>query len=330
MEEVWRADSYQLAKAGMEESVIVEIKEVRAKINPDEELEKIQNLKINVVTILDKNYPKLLKEIYDPPALLYIKGEILPIDEFAVAIVGSRKMTDYGKRVASEIATGLAQNNITIVSGLALGIDAVAHKVALDIGGRTIGVLANGLDKIYPITHRILAEKIVSGHGAIVSEFSLGTPPLHFHFPFRNRIIAGLSLGVVVIEAAVDSGALITAKCALDQNREVFAIPGGIYSPTSVGTNELIKKGAKLVTSVDDILNELNIKKVESVQKAREIIADTKEEEILLSLLSKEPKHIDVLVQESKLDITVLNATLMMMEMKGKVKNLGGGNYVIN
>lgn len=302
---------------------------VRSK-KPEVELEKVKKLGLSVVTIKDKNYPKMLSEIPDPPALLYIKGEIKPEDELAIGVVGSRKYTDYGARVTQDITRELAQNKLTIISGLALGIDAIAHKTALDHHTRTIGVLGCGLDKIYPSSNRYLAERILSGNGAIISEYPPGTPPLKHHFPVRNRIISGLSMGIVVIEAAQKSGTLLTAKSALDYNREVFAVPGSIYSSTSEGSHNLIKYGAKLITFGEDIIKELNLERKTHQVQAKKIIPDNKEEAIVLKELNRDkPIHVDKLVKLTGFEISKLNATLIMMEMKGKVRNLGNSQYVL-
>lgn len=327
--DIFKGDLGWINKMGLTPSVQEAIREV-VKKDPDKELEKVKKLGISVVTIKDKNYPKILAEIPDPPAVLYVKGEIKPEDELAIGVVGSRKYTDYGARVTQDITRELAQNKATIVSGLALGIDAIAHKTALDAQGRTIGVLACGLDQIYPSSNKYLAERILKGNGAIISEYPPGTPPLRHHFPVRNRIISGLSLGIVVMEAAQKSGTLLTARSALDYNREVFAVPGSIYSQTSEGSHNLIKYGAKLVTTGEDILRELNIEKKSEQVKAKKIMPDNKEEAVILSKLDKDkPVHVDKLVKLTGFEISALNATLIMMEMKGKVRNLGNNQYVI-
>ncbi len=329
--QAWQASFKELTGHGLEPKIANLIIQTREKINLDQELEKIHKLGINIITIGDKNYPKLLKEIADPPAILYVKGKIIPRDELAIAVVGSRKHTSYGGRVCSDITEELAESGITIVSGLALGIDAISHQAALSAGGRTIGVLGCGLDQIYPVSNRHIAEKIINDSGAIISEFPLGTPPMKYNFPIRNRIIAGLSLGVLVIEASLKSGSLLTSQSALEYNREVFAVPGSIYSENSAGPNNLIKIGAKLVSSAQDILNELNIEVQAKIVKAKTILPDSKEEDIILKILSRdEPTHVDKLTKESKLEMAKINQTLILMEMKGKVRNLGGNLYVRN
>lgn len=325
LKKVWEgADLFGL---GISPKTIGEIRRVRQTIDPDREMEKLKLLDISVVILGDKNYPKLLSEIPDPPALLYYKGQLVP-DEVAVAVVGSRKFSSYGESVTEEIVEPLSQAGVTIVSGLALGIDAIAHRVALEAKGRTVGVLGCGLDRVYPVSNQQLAKRIIQSDGAIVSEYPLGTPAYPSHFPVRNRIIAGLSLGTLVVEAAVESGSLLTARSALDYNRQVFAVPGDIHRPTSIGPNNLIKIGAKSITEADEILTELNLKVKTKQQKARAILPSSKEEAILLEHLSQEPIYVDKLKGLSKLETSTVTATLVLMEMKGMVKNLGGGLYV--
>lgn len=331
MEQAFGAHFDELLKAGLEENIAQEFIVSRNEVNPESKWEELVREKIQLVTIVDENYPKLLKEIYSPPAVLYYKGTLIPREEFTVAVVGTRKITNYGRQVTPEIVTGLVNNGITISSGLALGIDALAHEATLKNNGRTIAVLGSGLDQqnIYPFHNRFLAEKIIEQGGLVLSEYPPGTLPLKQHFPHRNRIIAGLSLGVLVIEAAKESGALITAKYALDQNRDIFAIPGNIYNENSQGPNNLIKMGAKLVMSATDILEALNLANATAFNETKQIIPDSKEEELLLKYLSSEPIHIDELVRQSKLLTSQVTATLTMMEMKGKVRNLGSMNYVL-
>ncbi|MFA6296385.1 MAG: DNA-processing protein DprA [Patescibacteria group bacterium] len=330
MEQVWFADSLELSKAGLEDKVIDYILVKRPTISVDSEMEKLEKENIHIITIKDKAYPKLLKEIYDPPALLYVRGELKEQDEFAISVVGTRKISQYGKQVIPDIVHELASNKITIISGLALGADTFAHQAAIAASGRTIAVLGSGLDHqhIYPYCNKSLSE-IVSQHGAVISEYPINTLPLKQHFPARNRIVSGMSLGILVIEAPSDSGALITAKFGLEHNRDIFAIPGSIYSQNSIGPNNLIKQGAKLITCAQDILDELNLSLATSYQQTKEIVPESKEEEILLKIITKEPVHIDKIVQQSKMPSSQVSATLTMMEMKGKVRNLGAMNYVL-
>lgn len=280
------------------------------------------------IHLKDKSYPRLLKEIHDPPEVLYIKGEIKPEDELALAVVGTRKCTSYGEEVTERLVGDLVAYGLTIVSGMALGIDAVAHQTALRCGGRTIAVLGTGIDIIYPAENKSLARRIVQ-NGAILSEFDPGTEAAPWTFPRRNRIISGLSLGVLVVEAPEQSGALITANLASEQNREVFAVPGPTFSEASVGTLKLIQQGAKLVRTVDDILAELNLEARRGAAEARKVIPESPEEEAILKLLKTEPRSVDFLVRESKLGASAVLATLSTMEITGKVRNLGGQVYRI-
>lgn len=330
-EKTFKANLDDLRKAGIEESVAQEFISTRDDIDIDSILEKIKKENIKICTGEDKTYPKLLKEIYDPPQILYYKGELNNNDEFSLAVVGTRKFTSYGKQATEEIVRKLTNNKIVIVSGLALGIDTLAHDTTLGMSGRTIAVLGTGIDSqsIYPSANRYLAEKIIASGGAVISEFPLGTQPLRYNFPQRNRIISGLTLGTLVVEAGEKSGALITAQCALEQNREVFTIPGSIYSGASKGTNNLVKQGARAVTNIEDILETLDLKNITSYIDNKKIIADSPEEKVVIANLDNEPKHVDELIRLTKLNASIINSTLTMMEMKGMVKNLGGMQYVL-
>jgi DNA processing protein len=326
----WSAEVSEFTQVGLGKSVIEQIRKKRPKINPDWEMGKLIKEGIDLITIQDKNYPKLLKEIYTPPALLYIRGKFKATDQFSLGIVGTRKLSLYGRQITPLITADLAQAGLTIVSGLAKGIDTLAHQTTLETNGRTIAVLGSGLDRksIYPFINRRLAEKI-SQNGAVISEFPLGTKPLPQHFPQRNRIISGLSLGVLVIEAPEKSGALITAKDALEQNRDIFAIPGPIFNQNSLGPNNLIKMGAKLVSQANDVFEELNLTSLTKPARKKRISSDNQEEALILKQLSAQPIHIDKIINQTKLSTTVVNSTLTLMEIKGKIKNLGGNNYVI-
>jgi len=331
MQQVWQASTFELRQAGLEPKVIEVFNIRRQEISPEAEMEKLARENVKIITIKDKNYPRLLKEIHNPPALLYFKGKSLIKNELALGVVGTRKITQYGRQITPKLVGELTHQNITIVSGLALGIDSLAHQSTLDNNGRTIAVLGSGLDKfnIYPYTNRHLAEKIQE-RGTVISEYPLGTSPLKQNFPQRNRIISGLAKGVLVIEAPAKSGALITAQFALEQNREVFAIPGNISQNNSAGPNNLIKLGAKLVSSSQDILDELNLTSTTTVPQNKKVVPSSPEEAKLLKHLSTDPIHIDKLVNKSKLETSVASSTLTLMEMRGKVKNLGSMNYIIN
>lgn len=303
--------------------------EYKKNIDPSVLIKDIINKNIRLLKWDDSEYPELLKEISDPPPVLYYRGEILKRDKLAVAVVGSRKMTSYGREVTNTITTDLVNSGLTIVSGLAVGVDAAAHQASIQAHGRTIAVLGGGLDKIYPSYHQKLAEEIWSGNGAVVSEFPPDYPPSPGNFPARNRIISGLSLGVLVTEAAKGSGSLITAGCALEQGRDVFAVPGPIYSRTSEGTAELIKQGAKLVSSSQDILDELNLTSVFSNKNTVDESSLTKEEKQIVSILKDGAKMADEIVRLTDLTTSQVNSLLSLLELKGVIKNLGGNQYII-
>ncbi len=314
-------------------SKIVELRKSIEKFNKITELELIFLEKINsrLITIWDDEYPYLLKKIYDPPIFLYYRGEFLNEDNYSIAIVGTRQPTNYGKIQTEKLVSDLALQKITIVSGLARGIDSVAHRTALKNGGRTIAVLGCGIDVIYPPENKKLFDEICE-NGLIISEYPPRTKPDALNFPKRNRIISGLSLGTVVIETAETGGALQTASFALDQNREVFALPGNVGVRQSEGTNCIIKKGtAKLITCSSDILDELKIKlkPVANKEYPREKIQLTIFEEKILSLLSNEPKYIDLVASQSSFSTQECLTHLLTLEIKGLVKQLPGNNFVL-
>lgn len=277
-------------------------------------------------------YPPKLRQIHKPPESLFVKGELPSPNAPMVAVVGSRMATPYGRRSARLLTETLARSGIVIVSGLAYGIDAIAHEAALDVGGKTIAVLASNVNDITPVQHRPLAERILDHGGAIVSEIDGNDEKIHlsrFSFPVRNRIISGLCLATLVVEATTKSGSLITAKFALEQGREVFAVPGPIDSETSGGTNALIKSGAHVCTSANDILDVLGMSGVPLDRPKTTIQADSKEEATLLPLLSKKPRHLDEIIRESRLPASVVSTTFTLMEIKGKTRHVGGNQYII-
>jgi DNA processing protein len=330
LEPAWQASPGEMKRAGLDSPALRAIAQWRDKISPDDEMVKLEHARIQVMTCNDAEYPKRLKEIYNYPPVLYIKGSMLPEDDWCLAVVGTRRATVYGKQVTEEIVTDLARSKITIVSGLARGIDTVAHRSALAAGGRTVAVFASGLDIVYPAENEKLAREIME-HGALLSEYPLGAKPRAENFPRRNRILSGLSLGVLVTEAGEDSGAIITARDALEQDREVFAVPGSILSPASTGTNHLIQSGeAKLVRAYTDILEELNLNAVARQMEMRELLPETETESLLISHLRAEPSHIDEVCQRSGLPIATVSSTLAMMELKGLVKQVGTMNYVLS
>ncbi|MFC1962325.1 DNA-processing protein DprA [Chloroflexota bacterium] len=329
LEHAWQAAPGELKKAGLDNNVVNSINHQRPLISLDDEMAKLERYGVKVLTCHDAAYPARLKEIYDYPPLLYVRGTLLPEDEWRLAVVGTRRATAYGKQVAEEIVADLVQSKITIVSGLAKGIDTIAHQCALAAGGRTIAISACGLDLVYPSENTELALRVIK-QGALLSEYPLGTRPRAEYFPRRNRIMSGLSLGVLVVEAGNSSGALITAQMALEQNREVFAIPGSILSPTSRGTNHLIQEGAKLVRDYSDILEELNLTTVAHQMEIKEILPISTTEMLLLKQLGTEPAHIDEVCRSSDLPPATVSSTLAMMELKGLVKQVGPMNYVLS
>ena len=327
LEAAWNAAPVELARAGLGGKVIERILQARQNVDLEKLWKKIEAQGIKILTWEDETYPQRLKEIDQPPPVLYIRGDYLPDDLFAVAIVGTRRVTAYGRQITEELAAYLATNGITVISGLARGVDAIAHQTALKVGGRTIGVLGSGVDKIYPPEHRGLAEKMM-GSGAIVSDYAPGTPPDASNFPPRNRIISGLSLAVVVIEAGETSGALITAEFAAEQGREVFAVPGSILAPQSKGTNKLIQNGALPLLSVNDLMQALDLTRMGERKAARKVIPSDETEARLLNVLSEEPLHVDEIRNQTELPIEKVSATLALMELKGMVRQVGGMNYV--
>jgi len=328
LENAWQATPAELKQSGLDNGSTRAINAWRPKVSLEAEMEKLDRYGVKVFTWHDPDYPSRLKEIYDYPPILYVRGSLLPEDEWCLAVVGTRRATVYGRQVTEEIVADLARSKITIVSGLAKGIDSIAHHSALEAGGRSIAVFACGLDIVYPAENANLARSIIQ-QGALISEYPLGTRPKADNFPRRNRIMSGLSLGVLIVEAGETSGAMITAHLALEQNREVFAIPGSILSPASSGTNHLIQEGAKLVRDYTDILEELNLTAVARQIEMREVIPASGTESLLLKQLSAEPTHIDEVCRSSGLPISEVSSTLAVMELKGLVKQVGTMSYVL-
>ena len=313
----------------------------------DAEIAAVRKLGGEILLLDDGVYPSSLREIYDPPIVLYVKGGWAEcLDQPCIGVVGSRKCSTYGQNAANMLARDLAQRGLTVVSGFARGIDAAAHRGALEAGGCTVAVLGTGIDEVYPRDHKKLAEEILAGGGALVSQFPLGTPPVSENFPYRNRIISGLSLGTVVVEAAENSGSLITARLAMEQNREVFAVPGNITSRNSFGTNYLIKgAGAKLVQQWQDIAAELPQQLAAQLlpppvteKRAQPSLAEklafvpeglSQSETSVFRLLSHDsPAHVDWLIDKSKLPISDLTAALLALEMRELVRALPGRCFV--
>jgi DNA processing protein len=330
LENAWRSGIDDLLASGIENKTVLRMIDFKKNISPEKEYEKLAEENIELVTFKDERFPNLLLEISSSPAMIYLKGSLSNSD-ICLAVVGSRKLSPYGTQAASFLSKELSASGLTLVSGLAFGADTVAHLECVKQKKRTIAVLGGGLDEksIYPLSNRKLARDI-SGSGALISEYPIGTPPLKQHFPARNRIISGLSKGVLVIEASESSGSLITAKFSLEQNRDVFAVPGSIFSGNSIGTNNLIKLGAKLASRPRDILEELDIETSLDASKLKDIIPDNDDEKLILENLARDnATHIDQLSKNIKMNMNSLSSLLTLMEIKGKVKNIGGMRYII-
>lgn len=324
----WQVSTATLRALGCDQRTVEALLGVRERINLDAEMQRAADLGVQVVTWESPMYPSLLKAILNPPPVLYVRGDLLPQDAWALGVVGTRQASVYGREATRALVQGLATGGVTIVSGLAYGVDTVAHRAALDAGGRTIAVLGSGVDIIYPADNRGLAADIMR-QGALVSEYPLGTRPEARNFPPRNRIISGLSLGVLVVEGSTRSGAMITAAYAVEQGREVFAVPGSIMSRNSGGPSLLIQQGAKLVTSIGDILEELNLGMAVEQMEVRQAMPDDPTEAQLMQFLSSEPIHVDDLGRAAGLPINEVTSALTLMELKGAVRQVGGMNYVL-
>lgn len=364
----WRAPIQTLQAAGLDRRSIASLLAERRNLDPQAELDRVTRQGIEVHTWDDGDYPANLRMMPQPPPLLYVRGRFDKQDERAVAVVGTRAVSPYGREVARQLGWQLAKHGVTVVSGLALGVDAIAHQGALDAGGRTIAVLGSGVDHIYPPQNVTLAQQIIE-RGAVISEYALGTKPEASNFPPRNRIISGLSLAVVVVEAGRRSGALITAGFAAEQGREVFAVPGSILNPGSDGCNRLIQDGATPVTSISDLLEyfqrenviservarvmvppspkaeliedgaapvtsngdllePLRLEDVVAHQEASDTVAPSPTEELILEHISDEPQHMNDIVRAAPLDMSEVSSLLTVMELKGLVRQVGQLRYV--
>ncbi|OGM27233.1 DNA protecting protein DprA [Candidatus Woesebacteria bacterium RIFCSPLOWO2_01_FULL_39_61] len=322
---VWLATQNELTEVGLKLNTAVNFVEYRENFDPSNYFKKIKSLGIKIITYSDSSYPNNLQGLDNAPLVLYVRGSLPDLTGRAVAIVGSRKMTSYGRETAYKLASELANVGVVIISGLAFGVDSVSHQAALDAGGITIAILASGVDIVTPTSNSYLARKIIDGKGALISEYPLGTQPLKTYFPNRNRIIAGLSNGVVVIEGAQKSGTYHTVNAAAGYGKTVFAVPGPIYSPSSEFPNFLIKNGAKMVTSIADITQELHMNTLIGNGDIS-IKGDTYNEKKLLEILV-EPLHLDEIVRISTLKVHEVSATLTVMELKGMIKSLRNGVY---
>lgn len=326
-EVAWNASIDELQKTGLSNKVVENLLQVRSQISIDKIWNDILKKGIKVLTWMDSEYPRRLKDINQPPPVIYVKGQLIEEDDWAVAIVGTRRMTGYGRMVAEDTAQILALNGITVVSGLARGIDSIAHKAAIESGGRTLAVLGNGVDRIYPPENRSLGAQIIE-NGALLSNYPPGTPPESSNFPPRNRIISGLCRAVVIVEAGKRSGALITAQYAAEQGRDVFAVPGNINAAQSIGSNRLIRDGAFPLLSPVDILDVLNLSQVSEFHEARRTMPVDPQEDLLLNVIGTQPMHIDEITHLADLPADQVAASLTMMELKGLVRQVGRMNYI--
>ena len=328
LEAAWSSSATELTAAGLDGQAIRQIDTRRSTIDPDAVMQGLASGDVHAVTWHDAGYPPRLKEIYDPPPVLYVRGELSTQDERSVAMVGTRKPTAYGREAAYQLSYDIARSGVTIVSGLASGVDAIAHRAAIEAGQRTIAVLGSGVDVIYPREHASLASQIIE-NGAVISEHQMGSRPDAQNFPRRNRIMSGMTLGTVLVEAPEKSGALITADHALQQDREVFAVPGNIFSPNSRGANRLIRdSGAKLVCDHRDVLEELNLSAVEQQIEMTALFPQDDHESEVLTQVTYDPVHIDEIIRSSGLEIAMVSSALTLMELKGLVKQVGGMNYI--
>lgn len=328
-ENIWKASIEELKRElGLSADVAERVVRQRNALYLDRELDKVKRAGVELLTVFDLSYPRLLKEIYSPPPVLFVKGDLIKSYEMAVAIVGSRKASSFGRTLASELAQELSRCGITVVSGVARGIDSAAHRGALKEEGGTVGVLGCGLDIVYPPENKKLYLEITE-KGSLISEQPLGMRAFPQHFPARNRIISGLSLGVIVVEAPQRSGALITADFALEQGREVMAVPGNVKSSLSKGTHALLRQGACLVESVDDVIDalNLNLKSIKREASGKEELLSAQEKAVL-TVLDWQPRHIDAIASEVGLTASQVASLLAVLEIKGFVKQDFGKRYL--
>jgi DNA processing protein len=327
IEAAWSASPDALRGCGIGPAATTALLEGRRQIDPSRELERVRTAGFEALTWLDEGYPDRLREIAQPPPVLYIDGTIEAADRWAVAVVGTRKPSAYGISAARDLGRVLSESGVVVISGLARGIDGLAHQAALEAGGRTVAVLGSGLDQIYPPEHRGLASRIRAS-GAIVTDYPLGTKPDAANFPPRNRIISGLAAAVVVVEAGEGSGALITADFGAEQGREVFAVPGSIYSRTSRGCHRLIENGARPLTAFSDVLEAINMEAAVLADHPPARLPENETERSVIGCLSAEPIHVDELHVRSGLPVATLTATLALLELKGLARQVGGMHYV--
>jgi DNA processing protein len=328
MEAAWAAGRDELIAGGLDARTATEVVKACAETDHDTEMAGLAAAGIRAIPHFHSAYPERLREIDDSLPVLYMRGQWLPEDEWSVAVVGTRRATAYGRQAAGELSRSLAANRITIVSGLARGIDGIAHSAALEANGRTVAVVANGLDMTYPAEHAALADQIAE-QGAVITDYPLGTQPRAEYFPRRNRIISGLTLGTLIVEGDYKSGAMITARLAMEQNGEVFAVPGSIFSPQSRGPVALLRDGATPVSKAEDVLEALNLTMIGAqMDFGRAAPPQNKEERSLMGALTRDPKHVDEIVRVSGLAASQVSATLALLELKGLVREVGAMQYV--
>lgn len=329
-EEIWKSSSSTLKASGISEKILESILLHRPSIDIDERWNTLKSSAIQLITVEDITYPSLLKEIHNPPFILYTRGNFDYNSKPLITIVGSRHASPYGERVAQVFAQELTAAGIAVASGLAFGIDKAAHKGTLEAHGTTVAVLGNSLDdaSIAPHSHLPLAHAIINQGGALLSEYPPVTNATPFTFPARNRILAGISAGTIVIEAARKSGSLITARYALESNREVFAVPGSIFSDASQGPHDLIRSGAKIATSIQDILEEVSLYTQHAGASTSQPSNLSTDEERIYALLSSEPLHIDKILKTTTLETSQVQSVLAFLEVKGRIKNMGGMHYI--
>lgn len=324
----WEATDLELAAAGLERRTAESLRRLRQRTSPDAVARRLEQLGIQALTLLDDAYPSNLRQVADAPPVLFVRGRLLPDDGLAVALVGTRRATPYGRAVAERLGRDLAGAGVTVISGLAKGVDTAAHQAALDAGGRTLAVLGNGLDQVYPPENGGLARRIAeTGHGALVSEFAPGVPPDAVNFPRRNRIISGLSRATLIVEAGERSGALITADFALEQGRDVLAVPGSIFNAMSVGANQLLRQGATPVTSAQDVLEIIGAASEGATTMARDLPEGSPAEGMVWRALTGEPLHADELARTLGMSSGEVAATLAMLELKGLARQVGSMLY---
>jgi len=328
-EEIFNFSIKQWQNFKLKETILKKISSSEIKKYSEEVVKKCKKENIKIVLNNSNYFPKNLNNISSKPLLLYVKGELSANDEFSFSIVGSRKCSDYGRIITTKITKELSNLNIPIISGMARGIDSIAHNTAIENNNRTIAVLGCGVNIIYPAENKKLYNQIIN-NGAIISEFTPNTPPLKNFFPLRNRIISGISLGTLVVEATQKSGSMITASHAAEQGKDIFAVPGNILSLQSEGTNNLIKDGAKVVTKTEDILEELYTNLTNLSKQQLEIPYLTKNEKIVFDLINYEPVSIEKLIEQNVLPQNELNSTLTMLELSGYINKLSGNNFIRN